>query len=466
VNPAGGQVLYWLTWARRSRHNFGLEHAAARARELGKGLVVLEALRAGYPHASPRLHAWVVRGMADTARALRAGGALVHPYLEPAPGAGRGLLRAWAADACLVVTDWYPAFFLPRMLAAAARRLEVRLEAVDSCGLLPLAAAEKAHPTAYAFRRHLQKTLPDHLAQAPEAEPLAGGLPPRPRLPRAISRRWPPARLKTLERADLRGVELSPGPAAVDAAGGQEAGRRALAGFLQERLAGYAENRNQPGRGSRLSPWLHFGQLSPHEVFQELAARESWAPHRLGREAKGKRQGWWGMGADAEAFLDQLVTWRELGYAFCHHRPDYAEYRSLPEWARQTLADHAADPRERLYGLEELEAAETADRVWNAAQRQLRAEGVIESYLRMLWGKRVLEWSPTPEEAWRRLILLNDRWAVDGRDPNSYSGVGWCLGRFDRPFARRPVTGKLRWLSSARARQKLDLADWLERFSR
>jgi len=470
LNPDGAYVVYWMTAARRTTFNFGLEHAAAWARQLGKGLVALEALRLDYPHASPRLHAFVCQGMADNARALHGRPLLYHPYLEPQAGAGKGLLPAWAAKACLVVCDWYPCFFLPRMLAAAGRNLPVRLEAVDSCGLLPLAAAPKVFSRAFDFRRWLQKNLPGRLAEAPLADPLAGDLPAPPALPRELARRWPAATERDLASgAAWAKLPLPAGPpAAGGRRGGPQAALAAWRGFLRGGLAEYAERRNQPQSGatSGLSPYLHFGHISVHQVFEELAAREAWAPGALSPESKGQREGWWGMSASAEAFLDQLVTWRELGYNYCQGRSDYDRYESLPAWARSTLEAHAGDRRPYVYGPEELERAASHDEIWNAAQRQLREEGVMAGYLRMLWGKKILEWSPTPKQAVETMIRLNDRYALDGRDPNSYAGIFWCLGRYDRAFGpERPVFGKVRYMSSASTRRKLRLAEYLARFA-
>jgi deoxyribodipyrimidine photo-lyase len=171
------------------------------------------------------------------------------------------------------------------------------------------------------------------------------------------------------------------------------------------------------------------------------------------------------MGRSAEAFLDQVVTWRELGLNAAVHLPGYEAYASLPDWARRSLADHGADRRPYVYDLETHDAGQTHDPLWNAAQRQLREEGTIQNYLRMLWGKKVLEWSPTPEGAAEALIELNNRYALDGRDPNSYSGIYWCFGRYDRPWGpRRPVFGTVRYVSSANTARKLALEEYLNRF--
>jgi deoxyribodipyrimidine photo-lyase len=202
-------------------------------------------------------------------------------------------------------------------------------------------------------------------------------------------------------------------------------------------------------------------------VLARVGAREGWSAELLPGSGAGARAGWWGMSESAEAFLDQLVTWRELGYHAAARRPDdYDRYEALPAWARATLEKHAGDARPALYAHDRLERGDTGDELWNAAQRQLRGEGRIHNYLRMLWGKRVLEWTPSPREALAALFALNDRWALDGRDPNSASGIGWCLGRYDRPWApERVVYGVVRYMSSANTRRKLRLTGYLRRWS-
>jgi deoxyribodipyrimidine photo-lyase len=171
------------------------------------------------------------------------------------------------------------------------------------------------------------------------------------------------------------------------------------------------------------------------------------------------------MSREAEAFLDELVTWRELGYNRCCLTDDYGRYESLPKWALETLAEHADDRREHLYTLDEFETAATHDELWNAAQRQLIREGRLHNYLRMLWGKKILEWSPSPQQALDVLIHLNNKYAVDGRDPNSYSGIFWVLGRYDRAWGpERAVFGKVRYMSSENTRRKLRLREYLERY--
>jgi len=172
------------------------------------------------------------------------------------------------------------------------------------------------------------------------------------------------------------------------------------------------------------------------------------------------------MSEPAEAFLDQLVTWRELGFNFCEHRPDYADYQSLPPWAKATLLKHARDKRVHTYTIEEFASARTHDLLWNAAQRQLVTEGHIHNYLRMLWGKKILEWTANPEEALDIMIELNNRYALDGQDPNSYSGIFWILGRYDRPWGpERPIFGTVRYMSSENTARKVRVAEYIRRYS-
>ncbi len=473
-------VLYWMIAARRTGWNYGLERAVECARELGKPLVVLEALRAGYRWASDRLHRFVLEGMRDNDAALARTPVLYYPYLEPHLDAGKGLLAALGARAALVVTDDYPCYFLPRMVARASELLDVRLELVDSNGLLPMRATDKAHPSAYAFRRHLQRELPPFLQRLPAADPLAGAasrsergrtasLRPLASLPPEIERRWPRVPRAELERGvDLSALPIEHAVPPVAYSGGQRAARAALARFQDERLERYADDRNQPDEdgASGLSPYLHFGHVSPHEIFAALAERESWTPDDLADGASGAREGWWGMTPPAEAFLDQLVTWRELGFNRCSQRDDYDRYASLPDWAQATLEQHAVDPRPHVYTLEQFESARTHDELWNAAQRQLLCEGRIHNYLRMLWGKKILEWTATPREALDVMIALNDKHAVDGRDPNSYSGILWCLGRYDRPWGpEREIFGLVRYMSSQNTARKLRVKEYLRRWS-
>jgi deoxyribodipyrimidine photo-lyase len=459
-----------MTGYRRLGWNFALQRAAETARALNKPLVILEILQIDYPYASHRLHRFILEGMAERARDLRDSSVLHYPFVEAEEGEARGLLPALASHACSVVADDYPAFFLPRVVNAAGARLEARLEVVDSNGLFPMAAADRTFTAAYHFRRFLQKNLAEYLGEAPEEDPLSEPLPAGEGVIHSdILGGWPPTSGPLLEGdgSVLGALPLDAAVPPVAARGGTGPALARLNHFVSSALDRYHEDRNHPDgeATSTLSPYLHFGNLSSHEVFARVAAWEGWTPLRLSDRTDGARAGWWGMGEGAEAFLDQLVTWRELGFNMAVREDDFMEYRSLPAWARGTLEEHEGDPRPHLYTYDEFREARTHDPLWNAAQRQLLQDGMIHNYLRMLWGKKILEWSPSAREALEIMIDLNDRLALDGRDPNSYSGIFWCLGRYDRGWTERPVFGKVRSMSSERTRKKVRLDGYLARFA-
>jgi len=458
----GDFVLYWMTAQRRATSNFALDRALEQADALQRPLVVLESLRVGYPHASARFHRFILDGMADNARVFADAGVRYYPYLEPTAGAGKGLLEALAARACVVVGDEYPAFFLPRMVAAAARKLDVLMEVVDSCGLLPIRVPDRDFSAAYHFRRFLQRNLGEHLLLMPRTELPESTLEP-PALT-AVEAEWPP--VDPLEEVDLDGLDIDHEVGPTELRGGTTAALERLEAFVRNDLPRYQEDRRNADQEStsRLSPYLHFGHVSPHQVLEAVAEVEDWSPARLGAERSGARKGYWNMSEPAEAFLDELVTWREIGLVTALRVDDHDRYETLPEWARQTLADHADDERPWVYDLQTFESAETHDELWNAAQRQLVREGRIHNYLRMLWGKKILHWSESPRRALEIMLHLNDKYALDGRDANSVSGIFWVLGRYDRGWPERDVFGKIRYMTSDSTRRKMTLDGYLERF--
>ncbi len=471
IEPHGELVLYWMAAARRARWNFGLQRAVERARELGRPLIVLETLECGRRWDSDRLHRFVLEGMVDNARGFEGKPAFYYPYVARRGGDVRAVVRALGKRACLIVADDFPTHGVATAVGKVAREAGVLVEAVDSNALLPMRAADKVFPTAYAFRRFLQHKLPHHLGQAPKRDPLARARLPRPRaLPKRIAERWPRAKADLL-RAGASALAQLPIDHSVPAAGirgGAKAAQAALRRFLSERLSRYADERNEPEQEvtSGLSPYLHYGHISAHQVFAELMEAQGWGEGDLSGRATGGRKGWWGVGEPAEAFLDQLVTWRELGYNMAWQREDHDRYESLPEWAKKTLEKHAEDFRPYLYTPKELEAGETHDPLWNAAQMQLVREGRLHNYLRMLWGKKILEWTPRPEAAAEVMVELNDRYALDGQDPNSYSGIFWVLGRYDRPWGpERPIFGKIRYMSSENTARKVGVKDFVKRYA-
>lgn len=466
VRPHADYVLYWMTSSRRPHWNYALDRAMEWCRELNQPLLVVEALRCDYPWASERLHRFVIQGMAQNRRVFRDNGVRCYTYLERDRGEGSGLMEALAERASVLVTDDFPCFFLPRMVQSLADRLSIRCESVDSNGLLPMRAADRVFARAYDFRRWLQKHLAPWLTQSPQAVPFDSLDQRRATIPRSVLQRWPEA--TDSELSDESGftatlpIDQTVRPA--EATGGWTFAEAALQRFIDDRLHRYADARNDAvdEAASGLSPWLHFGHLSAHQIFERLVGREQWTPDSLADNGRGARAGWWGMSPEAESFLDELITWRELGYNMCWQRDDYMLFESLPDWAQSTLSRHASDPRPHLYELPDLLHARTHDELWNAAQRQLTRDGRIHNYLRMLWGKKILEWSPSPQDALAAMIELNNRFAVDGRNPNSYSGIFWVLGRYDRAWGpERPIFGKIRYMSSENTARKLNVKAYL-----
>ena len=451
-----------MTAYRRVESNFALQRSAEWARHLGLPLVVLSALRLDYRWASDRTHAIILDAIADVDRSLRKTEVVHFTNIEEESGASRGLLQALASKAAVVVADDAPVFFLPNMVRTAAARVDVLMEGVDHNGVLPLRATDRVFLRAYDLRRFLQRELPRYLEDRPATNPLADLPEAQPGLLADIAARWPSPQP---DRNLVAGLPLDHSVPATSLVGGESAAVAVLDRFTSSRLGRY-EERNHPDENvaSGLSPYLHFGHISSHQVLDAVVAVEEWSPERLADTAKGNRAGWWGMSNAAEGFLDQFVTWRELGYQAAARVPNNDSYEVLPDWARETLAEHAADPREYIYDLDQFDSAETHDELWNAAQLQLRREGIIHNYLRMLWGKKILEWSRSPEEAHDIMFELNNRYALDGRDPNSVSGIHWVLGRFDRPWGpERPIFGKVRYMSSDATRRKLRLKQYLAR---
>jgi len=471
IRHDGEFVLYWMTAARRTHYNFGLQHAILKAAELRKPLVVVEHLPCGSGWDSERHHQFMLGGMADNARRLSRASFTYYPYLERKGGEAVALVAALADLACMVVCDYFPQTDWLRPCHELSARVPRRLECVDSNGLLPLSASEKVFSTAYSFRRFLQSELPHHLPEGPSPDPLSRlSLPRRAGLPAKLVQKWPPLRLDDTKRLSesFSSLPINHSIPPVSIRGGAAAARRALSRFLRTRLSGYHERRNHPDdeATSNLSAYLHFGHISAHEIFRRVMKVEGWSLGDFSHRADGRRSGWWRVGEDAEAFLDQLITWRELGFNFCSQRDDYDQYHSLPAWARSSLETHSRDFKPHLNSQDDLEAAQTHDRVWNAAQMQLVTEGRMHNYLRMVWGKKILEWSPSAQEALEVMIELNNKYALDGRDPNSYTGILWVLGRYDRPWGpERPIFGKIRYMSSENTVKKLRMRNYLAKFA-
>jgi len=458
----GEYVLYWVQAYRRLSHNHALDYAIKCARELKRPLVVYEGLRLDYPWASERIHRFALEGMrANRAEAARIG-LQYWPFVAAPEDPGRGLVRKIAARACMVVTDFYPCFVVPEQTEALARKTDRQVIAIDGNSVAPLATLGATVSAAAHLRPRIHKQFRDAWAHRAKAEPEVASVPVR--SVEAPFATWDGDVDRTLAAlpidrsvASVRGVT-----------GGAPAANERLAAFLDEGLARYADHRSNPsspedGPSSRLSPYLHFGHISVEAIVAGVLARAYGTPD-IALGSPGKREGFYGTDPNVNGFLDQAITWRDVGFQWhVERRLDTASLaRALPAWVQATLAKHADDPRKHVYTAEEWEAAATHDRLWNAAQTELARTGAMHNYMRMLWGKKVLEWSRTPEEAYRTLVHLNNKYALDGRDPSSYTGILWCFGLFDRPWApERPVLGSIRYMSSDNTAKKFKLDGYL-----
>jgi deoxyribodipyrimidine photo-lyase len=442
----GKYVLYWCMVNQRVPHNHALEAAIALGNRLGLPVVCYHALRPDYPHASDRLHAFVLQGLEELGEAMRARGVPYWLELPRTPRQHVPRLGRIGARAAAVVSDWVPSFIIPGHLRGAAKALEVPLVAIDAACVVPMQRIPERQVGAYALRPKLGKLWPDYLGKLPR-----GRDPAHARAAEQVDLGFAPVEDpgRLLEELDSFDIDHSVPPVA-SRPGGRAAALRLLRGFVRDQVTRFDEVRNDPGqRGqSGLSAALHWGLLFAGEVAGACI------------EAHGRDQ------LGVASFLEELLVRRELAFNYCLHTPVPAQLRfgSLPRWAQDTLSGHAKDAREHLYGLEQLDRGETGDPLWNAAQRELREDGRIHGYLRMLWGKKILEWSPSPQEALTRIAHLNDRYALDGRDAVSVANFMWILGLHDRPFQERPVIGKVRPMSSLRAAEKFDLGPYLARY--
>jgi deoxyribodipyrimidine photo-lyase len=400
----GLYVLYWMQQSQRASFNPALEYAIEAANRAALPVVVAFGLMDDYPDANLRHYRFMLGGLQEVAATLGARGIRFVIWR----GAPNEVAVALAEDAALVVCDRGHLRHQRAWRTDVAARAPCAVVQVEGDLVVPLeVASDKAETAARTLRPKLHRVCDEYL------RPLED-----------LDRSAPPVRRFR---------------------GGTGEARRRLRNFLEAGLDGYAERRSEPGavQCSLLSPYLHFGQISPVEI--ALAVRGA------------------GQGADEDrtAYLEELIVRRELAANFVEFEPCYDEYAGVPGWARATLERHRADPRPHLYTHAQLENAATHDRYWNAAMREMRETGFMHSYMRMYWAKKILEWSSRPEAAFRTILRLNNKWFLDGRDANSYANVAWIFGRHDRPWPERPVFGRVRSMNARGLERKFDMPAYL-----
>jgi deoxyribodipyrimidine photo-lyase len=428
-----GPVLLWMSRDQRVADNHALALAQRLALDLGRSLAVVFGLAPGFLGATLRQYGFMLRGLAQVEERLRA---LGIPFFlqEGDPGVEVARL-VHQLRAAAVVMDFSPLRLPRQWKTTLLEAVSVPVVEVDAHNVVPcwLASSKKEYAA-----RTLRPKLWKLLSQFDDEPP--------PVVPHPIT--WP----ETVPPVDWQGVwsrlTVDRSVPEVDwCQPGEGAAWAALERFLAQGLPIYAAKRNDPNAGaqSRLSPYLHFGHIAPWRVFHEV--------RRSGADP-----------ANVDAFVEELVVRRELAENFCYYCPDYDSVEGFPEWARRSLEEHRADPRPALYDLHELEWARTADPLWNAAQGQLVRQGTMPGYLRMYWAKQLLLWTTGPEQALQVAIFLNDRYQLDGRDPNGYTGIAWSIGGVhDRPWFSRPIFGSVRPMTLRGCRSKFDVEAYIRR---
>jgi deoxyribodipyrimidine photo-lyase len=432
LNPDGKCVVYWMQRAQRAIDNPALNIAVELANALHKPIVVFFAPVPFYPHANLRHYHFLNDGIADIASGLakRNIGFVLRHFPD------HNLLRFCdEVTPALVVGDENPMREPESWRAVAAKKLKVPLWTVDADVIVPSKLLEKAQYSAHIIRPRLQAQLDKFLVA--------------PKNPSARIAWSKPKSLPTLhpESDVTEGWRIDRSVSTLTQwRGGTTEAFRLLRDFVEHKLRGYDTQRNKPeiNHTSRLSPYLHFGHISPVTV--ALAVQKSKASH-----------------TDKEAFLNQVIIWRELSANFVCFNADYDNFECAEPWAHRTLAKHAKDRRPVVYTEKQMESAETHDQLWNAAQMQMVNTGWMHNYMRMYWAKKILEWSQSPAEAYRIAVYLNDKYELDGRDPNGYAGIAWSIvGKFDRPWFERPIFGQIRYMSGQSTGRKFDSKKYIE----
>lgn len=420
----GKYVLYWMQSSQRSECNHALEYAILKASKLNRPLVVFFGITETFPDANARHYHFMLEGLNQVRFALEDRNIRMiivnrSPEVE--------VVRI-AKYASLVVTDRGYLKILRRWRNYVARRVDCPLVQVESDVVVPVEEASiKEEYSAATLRPKIRGKLNRYLVPLAEEESDIS----------ADKIKFDSFDIEDVDRA-VSHLKIDMSVSKVNGFhGGTDRAKKELDIFLRKKLDDYPRLRNDPNRDclSNLSPYLHFGQISPLHVVLEVLKTDSPAK---------------------EAFLEELIVRRELSMNFIFHNQNYDAFDGLPEWAKRTLIEHEKDTREYSYTLQELENAETHDTYWNAAQKEMKYTGKMSGYMRMYWGKKIIEWTKKPSEAFEIALYLNNKYELDGRDPNSFAGVAWCFGKHDRPWKQRKVFGKIRYMNAEGLKRKFD----------
>ncbi len=427
-----GPVVYWMSRDQRVKDNWALLYARELALELETPLIVVFCLVPKFLGATMRHYSFMLEGLAEVESLLAK--LQVGFYLLEGDPASKICAFCREMQAGALVCDFSPLRIKREWKAGVTENLSNAFFEVDAHNIVPYwVASPKQEYAAYTFRPKIKKLLPEFLTAIPQMGK-------HPYQPSEISPSvdWQ----KTAAGLKIEGeVKDVPGFRS-----GEKAAWEMMRFFLENKIAAYETDRNDPTREgqSNLSPYLHFGQLSAQRL--ALLAKVADAP-----------------GVHSESFLEELIVRRELSDNFCYYNDRYDSVEAFPRWAKETLTQHADDPREYIYTLEELEKAVTHDRLWNAAQSEMVVKGKMHGYMRMYWAKKILEWTESPQQAMEIAIYLNDKYSLDGRDPNGYTGIAWSIGGVhDRAWFERPIFGKIRFMSYKGSKSKFAVEKYTE----
>ena len=427
----GEYVLYWMQASQRAEYNHALEYAIQKGNELDLPVIVFFGLTDRFPEANMRHYYFMLEGLGEVGEALERRGILfVVQHVQPVEG-----VLDMSRRAALVVCDRGYIRIQRAWRAAVTRRIGCALLQVESDVVVPVEEVSgKEEYAARTIRPKIRARLSEYLVPLRKTKPRKSSLGMR---FDALDITDPDHVLASISK----GRKTAPSP--IYHGGFREAKRR-LDSFIRNKLDHFEEMRNDPGVDnlSHMSPYLHFGQVSP--LYVALRVSRTGSP-------------------GAEAYLEELVVRRELSMNFVLYNDRYDSFEGLPEWCRKTLNVHSRDRREYIYSERELERFETHDPYWNAAQREMVLTGKMHGYMRMYWGKKIIEWSRTPEEAYVTALRLNNRYELDGRDPNGFTGIAWCFGKHDRPWGERAVFGSIRYMNDRGLRRKFDIDRYVRR---
>ncbi len=450
-----GPVVYWMNREGRLDDNWAYLYAREQAEAAQVPMVVVYNLVPNFEGGGYRQHAFKVGGLKEVyerAQELR-----TPLYVYAGADSHDEVIRyVREQDACTVVTDFAPLRIQRTWLTSVAHAVSCAVYEVDAHNVVPAwITSQKAEFAARTIRPKLARLAPEYLEPFPALTPHTITSP----APKAFDERA----LCALVRAQEDEASFVPG---------YTAGMKQLHAFITTRLEGYDDARNDPtvSGQSDLSPYLHYGHIAPARVALDIChaydARYTHPGEVLKKLLYPQRNGSGEEGGPYESFIEELIVRRELSDNYCLYTQNYDSVEAFPAWARTTLDAHRRDERAYVYSYEQFERADTHDELWNAAQRQMVREGKMHGYMRMYWGKKILEWTRTPEEALAYAIRLNDRYELDGRDPNGYVGIAWCIGGVhDRPWFNRPIFGTVRYMARSGCEKKFDVDAYIKRYS-